>query len=60
MDTINFTDTVSLDSTICHYNIAQLIVSPHMTSFVDVAYRYSYGTETVQVTPLRRTLASSP
>jgi len=32
MDIINFTDIVSLVSTICRYNIAQLIIRPHLTN----------------------------
>jgi len=32
MDIINFTVSASLVSTICHYNIAQLIIRPHLTT----------------------------
>jgi len=32
MNIINFTDTVSLVSTICCYNIAQLNIRPHLTN----------------------------
>jgi len=32
MDIINFIDIVSLVSTICRYNTAQIIVRPHFTT----------------------------
>jgi len=32
MKIINFTDTVQLVTTICHYNTAQLTIKPHLTT----------------------------
>jgi len=40
MDIINFTDTVSLVSNVCHCSTAQLIIRPQ---YVDAAYCYRWS-----------------